>query len=342
MKKWFVLVFVLGLAWLMTGCASILEKYNEPVDPSDETQVVVTVPKGASTTSIATLLKEQSLIQNINAFKAKAKVLEADGKMQAGDYQLSKSMSAEAIIEKLVAGDVFVETETFTIPEGYEVRQIVDRLSEEGIADADVLKDVLANEPFDFAFLEGVDRQYLLEGYLFPDTYTVKKGTSEKEIVHMMLARFDDVFKPAYYTRAEELNMTIDQVVTLASIIERETKKTEELPVVSSVFHNRIDQKMLLQSCATIQYVLKERKERLTYDDLALESPFNTYQHLGLTPAPIASPGEKAIEAALYPADTNYLYFVTTGLGDGSHYFNETLAGHNRDKEKGKQNENGS
>jgi UPF0755 protein len=342
MKKWFIVLLVVGMAWLTTGCASILEKYNEPVDPNDTAQIVVTVPKGATTTSIANLLKEQSLIQNVNAFKAKSKLLEADGKMQAGDYQLSKSMSAEAIIQKLVAGEVYVETETFTIPEGYEVRQIVDRLSEEGIVDATVFRDVLANEPFNYAFLEGVDRQYLLEGYLFPDTYTVKKGTSEKEIIQMMLARFDEVFKPDYYTRAEELGMTVDQVVTLASIIERETKKPEELALVSSVFHNRIDQKMLLQSCATIQYVLMERKERLTYDDLEIESPFNTYQHLGLTPAPIASPGEKAIEAALYPADTNYLYFVTTGLDDGSHYFNETLAGHNRDKEKGKQNANGS
>jgi len=170
----------------------------------------------------------------------------------------------------------------------------------------------------------------------------VKKGASEEEIVEKMLKRFDDVFVDAYYDRAEELSMSVNQVVTLASIIERETKREDELALVSSVFHNRIDTNMKLQSCATIQYVLQERKDRLTYDDLEVISPFNTYQHNGLTPAPIASPGAKAIEAALYPAESSYLYFVTTNKGDGSHYFNTTLEGHNADSLKGKANANGS
>jgi len=342
MKKIWLLGCILLMVFLATGCASILEKYNEPVDPTDETAIVMTVPKGASTTTIANLLYEQNLIQNVNAFKAKVKVLEMDGKMQAGDYQLTRAMTAEAIIEKLVSGDVYIETTKFTIPEGYEVRQIVALLSEEGIVDADRFIDVLRNTSFDYRFLEGVDRTFLLEGYLFPDTYIVKKGASEEEIVRKMLNRFDDVFVEAYYDRAEELSMTIDQVVTLASIIERETKREDELALVSSVFHNRIGIKMKLQSCATIQYVLQERKERLTYDDLEIVSPFNTYQHSGLTPAPIASPGAKAIEAALYPEDSSYLYFVTTNKGDGSHYFNTTLEGHNADSLKGKANANGS
>lgn len=328
------------ITWL-TGCASILEKYNTPVDPEDTTMMLVTIPKGASTTSIATILKEADLIQNINAFKAKTKLLEVDGKMQAGDYQLSKAMSTEDIIDKLVSGDTYVETFTFTIPEGYEVRQIVDKLTSEGYVDADAFKTVLAEGDFDFAFLEGVDRSYLLEGYLFPDTYTFKKGASETEIVTRMLERFDEIFKAEYYAQAQAMDMSVDQVVTLASIIERETIKKEELPIVSSVFHNRIEIGMPLQSCASVQYILMERKERLTYDDIAIQSPFNTYLHLGLTPAPIASPGQDAIIAALYPAETDYLYFVATYAGDGSHYFNETLAGHNRDKEKSKAAENG-
>ncbi len=341
MKKIFLLVLVISMMVMGTGCATILEKYNEPVDPSDTSEILVTVPRGASTTSIANILYENNLIQNVNAFKAKAKTMEMDGKMEAGDYKLSKSMDVESIIHKLADGDVYIETVKVTIPEGYEVRQIVDKLSEDGIVDADTFRDVLENESFDYPFLEGVDRSYLLEGYLFPDTYVFKKGVSEKEIVTRMLDRFNEIFKPEYYDRASEMGMTVNQVVTLASVIERETKLESELPIVSSVFHNRLNIGMKLQSCATVQYILKERKERLSYDDIAIESPFNTYINAGMPPAPIASPGEKAIIAALYPDDTDYLYFVTTNNGDGSHYFNETLEGHNRDKEKGKSNVGG-
>ncbi|GAU76953.1 endolytic transglycosylase MltG [Fusibacter sp. 3D3] len=337
MKKFYIIA-LLAMVLLLPGCATFLEAYNEPVNLENTDEILVTVPKGASTTSIANLLLEHELIQNVNAFKSKAKTLELDGKMKAGDYMLSQAMSTEAIIKKIANGEVYEDNIKFTIPEGFETRQIVDKLVEEGIVDRETFIKVLEEESFDYSFLENVDRSYHLEGYLFPDTYILKRGTGEKEIVEKMLNRFNEIFKQEYYDRAQALNMSVDEVVTLASIIERETKLADERSVVSSVFHNRIDQKMMLQSCATIQYVLKERKDRLTYDDLEIVSPFNTYQHTGLTPAPIASPGELAIIAALYPADTKYLYFVTTEKNDGSHYFNETLEGHNRDKEKGKGN----
>ena len=325
-----VLVLVIG-----TGCAEVLEKYNTPVDPNSTESILITVPSGATTTSIANLLLENELIQNVNAFKAKAKQLEVDGQMKAGDYMLSKAQSSEEIIMMLADGDVYIETVTFTIPEGYEVRQIVDKLESEGIINREAFLDALQNAPFDYAFLEGVDRTYLLEGYLFPDTYTVKAGSDEVAIINMMLNRFNEIFVEAYYARAQELGMTVDEVVTLASIIEREAKLEEEFPIVSSVFHNRIKIDMLLQSCATVQFILKERKEVLLYADIEIDSPYNTYIYSGLTPSPIASPGALAIESALYPHDTDYLYFVTTEKNDGSHYFNETLEGHNRDIKKG-------
>jgi UPF0755 protein len=324
------LVFVLS-----TGCAGLQEEYNAPVDPNSTETQLITVPSGATTTSIANLLKDNDLIQNVNAFKAKAKQLEVDGQMKAGDYMLSKSLSTEEIITKLVEGDVYIETATFTIPEGYEVRQIVDTLEAEGLIDRAVFLDALQNAPFDYPFLEGVDRTFLLEGYLFPDTYTVKAGADEVAIIKMMLDRFNTIFSEAYYARAQELGMTVDEVVTLASIIEREARLDEEFPIVASVFHNRIDIDMLLQSCATVQFILKERKEVLLFADIEIDSPYNTYIYPGLTPSPIASPGELAIKSALYPAETNYLYFVTTEKNDGSHYFNETLEGHNRDIKKG-------
>lgn len=336
MKKQVLLVGLLLLIVLLTGCAQFLEKYNTPVDPESTEEVLFTVPSGATTSSIGKSLEESGLIQNANAFKSKAKEIEADGLMKAGDYMLSKSMSTEDIINKMVNGETYVETFTFTIPEGYEVRQIVDTLESEGLIDRETFLDVLQNHPFDYDFLEGVDRSYLLEGYLFPDTYTLKAGSDEVAIVERMLQRFDEVFTDEYEKRANELGMTTDQVVTLASIIEREAKLEEEFPIVSSVFHNRLAIDMKLQSCATVQFILKERKEVLLYADIEIDNPYNTYIYSGLTPSPIASPGALAIQSALYPEDTNYLYFVTTEKGDGSHYFNETLQGHEESIKKGK------
>lgn len=327
-----VLLLILIFA---SGCSAILERYYTPVDPDQTEEVLFTVPSGATTSSIANALYENKLIQNVNAFKAKVKMMEVDGKMKAGDYKLSQSMDVKAIINKIVSGETYVETITFTIPEGYEVRQIVDKLEAEGLINRDVFLDILANEPFDFKFLEGVDRQFLLEGYLFPDTYTLKASADEYAIIYKMLKRFDEIFEASYYDRAEELGMSIDQVITLASIIEREARVKEEFPVVSSVFHNRLKINMLLQSCATVQFILQERKPVLSYDDIAIKSPYNTYLNAGLTPSPIASPGALAIKSALYPDDTKYLYFVTKETNDGSHYFNETLEGHNRDVKRG-------
>jgi len=335
MKRIAVLALLVLVFVITTGCATVLEKYNSAVDPNSTETILVTVPSGATTTSIANLLIDNGLIQNANAFKAKSKQLDVDGQMKAGDYNLSKALTTEEIITMLVDGDVYIETTTFTIPEGYEVRQIVDTLESEGLINRAKFLDALQNAPFNYSFLEGIDRSYLLEGYLFPDTYTVKAGADEVTIIKMMLDRFDTIFNDDYYARAEELGMTVDEVITLASIIEREARVDEEFPIVSSVFHNRIDIDMMLQSCATVQFILKERKDVLLFSDIAIESPYNTYLVPGLTPSPIASPGELAIKSALYPAETNYLYFVTTEKNDGSHYFNETLEGHNRDIKRG-------
>lgn len=335
MKKSVLKVMMLMLIFVLSGCAQVLEKYNEPVDISSTEEILFTVPSGASTTSIANALFDSALIQNVNAFKLNVKQMEVDGKMKAGDYKLSKAMTASEIIQKLVDGETYVETVTFTIPEGYEVRQIVDKLEAEGLVNREAFLEALETAPYDYRFLEGIDRSRLLEGYLFPDTYTIKAGESEVAIIDRMLKRFDQVFTDAYYERTAELGLTVDEVVRLASIIEREARVKDEFARVSSVFHNRLEIGMLLQSCATVQFILQERKEVLLFADIAIDDPYNTYIYAGLPPSPIASPGELAISSALYPEDTKYLYFVTTEKNDGSHYFNETLEGHNRDAKKG-------
>lgn len=328
MKKILMLLLVLLFTFSLVGCN--LDEMRNPVDPDNDNVITVTVPKGATTTSIASLLIGEELIQSEMVFKMAAKDLGADGKMQAGDYELMQSMSTDDIINKLVSGDVVMNTFTFTIPEGFELKDIAARLSSEGHVNEDVFLEAL-NKSYDYKFLEGQDS---LEGFLFPDTYEMRAGATEEDIINRMLQRFDEIFLDEYYGRLDELGLSMNEAITLASIIEREARAKEEFPVVSGVFHNRIQDNMLLQSCATVQYVLGERKERLTYDDIAIDSPFNTYINAGLPPSPIASPGKLAIESALYPEEHGYYYFVVKKGGNGTHVFSETLEQHNRAKEE--------
>ncbi|MBN2898535.1 MAG: endolytic transglycosylase MltG, partial [Clostridia bacterium] len=177
MKRNRLLLLIVVCTLLFSGC-DIKGKLVEPVDPNNGTEVMFTVPAGASTTKIATLLKEENLIKSEQGFKFLSKDLGADGKMQAGDYMLSPSMSSEAIINKLVAGDTYVETVMFTIPEGYEIRNIVDYLEGEGLIEREAFLKALAEDDFDNDFLSEVNRGYHLEGYLFPDTYEIKVGAT--------------------------------------------------------------------------------------------------------------------------------------------------------------------
>lgn len=337
MKKINVLIIIGLAAFALTAC-NPMESMNKAVDPTNTTEISIEIPKGASTTKIAAVLKENDLINNETAFKMLSKNMEADGNMKAGTYVLSQSMSSEDIINKLTSGDVYVETFKFTIPEGFNNKQIIERLVAEGFIDEEKFNDELKSGTFDYKFMESVDRQYNLEGFLFPDTYELKTGASEHEIIDIMLKRFDNVFKEEYYSRLDEIDMDINELISLAAIIEKEAVLDTERDVVSSVFHNRLNKGMKLESCATVQYVLDEVKDVLTFDDIAIETPYNTYKYAGLTPAPIASPGEKSIIAALFPAQTDYLFFVVSNLGDGSQYFSKTFAEHQKAIQKSKEN----
>jgi UPF0755 protein len=302
---------------------------KEPVDPNSHKGIFINIPKGSTSSKIAELLKEYGLIKSELYFKLIVKQRNIGSQFKAGNYKLSKSMNTDEIIEQLINGRVFIETVKITIPEGFELEQIVDRLTQtEGLnIDKEKFLYLVENGNFNFKFLEGIPKGgKRLEGFLFPDTYEVKKDITEEELIVMMLNRFDQIFKEEYYERAKELDMNVKEIITLASIIEREAKLDRERPIISSVFHNRLKKNKLLQSCATVQYALGERKEDLTLKDLEIDSPYNTYKHLGLPPSPIASPGKASIEAALFPEDTDYLYFVAKG--DGSHIFSKTYSEH--------------
>lgn len=300
-----------------------------PVDKSSTENIVINIPKGSSSSKIASILKEKNVIRNEFYFRVISKQRKIGGKYQAGEYKLNKAMDIDEIIDKLINGDIYVETVKFTIPEGFELKQIVDRLTsiDEFNINKEKLMDVIENEDFEFDFLKDIPKgKNRLEGFLFPDTYEVKNSITEKELILKMLNRFDKIFEKKYYAKAKELNMSINDVIALASIIEREARVDSERPIISSVFHNRLKKDMLLQSCATVQYALGERKEKLTTKDTKINSPYNTYINLGLPPMPIASPGKASIQAALYPDDSKYLYFVAKG--DGSHVFSKTYQEH--------------
>jgi conserved hypothetical protein, YceG family len=304
---------------------------EKPVDPGSKEYFSVTIPSGTGTADIADILKEKKLINNAGVFKLDTKSKGYDGKYKAGQYSLSPGMSMEEIMKILVSGKA--DTVRFTIPEGYDIKRIEEKLSKEGLINVEEFQKEIENGQFNYDFLANIPAgPNRLEGFLFPETYDIFKTANEHDIIDKMLYQFNKVFTKEYYNRAKEMGMSVKDVITLASIIEREARVPEDRPVIASVFYNRLKIKMPLQSCATVQYILGEQKPVLSIKDTKIESPYNTYLHTGLPPGPIASPGADSIKAALYPAQTDYLYFLAKG--DGTHAFSSTYEQFLKDKAK--------
>lgn len=313
-----------------------------------ERQELIEIPRGAGTEAIANLLHKQGIISNSLLFRLFSKINGYDGTYRSGTHAIDKGESYDSlkgfdIIMEILSNPPLKNVGTrVTIPEGYNHLQIVELLLKENLIDKDEFNKVTNNTKFDFQFLKDIkdikNREDKLEGYLFPDTYEFdpKSGESEREIVLKMLRRFDEIFIPEYYNRAKELNMTVDEVITLASIVEREAQVSEERSTIAGVFYNRLNSKNVtlnkLQSCATVQYILYKKegkmKEIITLNDEKINDPYNTYMYDGLPPGPIANPGRDSIEAVLYPEQHDYLYFVAKNNGTGEHYFSKTFSEH--------------
>ena len=290
----------------------------------------VRIEKGSTVGQIARELKDAGLIEYRWAFVLFAKVTGNADSFQYGTYVLNTDMDYLELVTNLQKTASFRATVTVMIPEGAELREIIATLDEKNVCTAEELWDAVENHPFDYDFLQNLpERENRLEGYLFPDTYEFFEQSDAVTVLTKFLDNFEVKFSQELRDRAEEIGMSIDEVVTLASIIEREAASDEDRATVSSVFHNRLNstQYPLLQSCATVQYVLQERKSVLTYDDIKIDSPYNTYLYEGLPIGPIASPGLASIKAALYPETTDYYFFVVSA--DGTHIFSKTLAEHN-------------
>lgn len=320
------LVFVFLCIVLFLSLFSFSKDY---LGGGSEKIVSIVIEKGASTKEISSSLKESGVISHPLFFRVISKLKGYDGKYLEGNFNLNDSMSYNDILKKLSSSPDSIDSVKIIIPEGYEFRQIVDLLEENKLIDRKKFCDLAQNHDFDYEFLKTVPkRENRLEGYLFPDTYIFDSSSTEILILQTMLARFDEIVTDEYKIRANELGMTLDEVITLASVIEREAKGDADREYVSSVFHNRLQSRThpYLESCATVQYILKERKPVLSTKDTSIDSPYNTYINPGLPIGPIASPGEKSIKAALYPAKTDYLFFALDS--SGTHRFATTYEEH--------------
>ena len=287
-------------------------------------EVSVYVEPGMNSSQIYSEMKKNGVIVSTKLFAFAAK---GDSQnFKAGMHTMNKHMSYKKAIEELKRNAAGEGEVLVTFPEGYELREMAQLLEDKGIKKADDFIKA-SNEKYECSFLPSRKDGYL-EGYLFPDSYYISAKMKSSDIINMMLKRFGEVYTDAYKKRADEIGMTTNEVITLASIIEREAARDSERALVSSVFHNRLksSEYPYLQSCATVQYLLSERKEVLSDKDIEIDSPYNTYKYKGLPPGPIASPGRKSIEAALYPAQTNYYFFVSNG--DGTQTFSETYEEH--------------
>ena len=303
----------------------VLSHFVYPVDADDNTPIQVVIPSGASASKIASLLyyargqDEPGLIVSTASFKVYVDFTGKANALRAGTYVLSRNMTIPEIVNILCAGNEARRATRFTIPEGYTAQAVAQALFEAGILEEQeeflaLCKDgTLLSASYLDPIQNAGDRRYALEGYLFPDTYEVYEDTDAAEILKKMLNRFAVVFSEEDAERARALNLTTDQVIALASMIEKEAAAAEDFPRVSAVFHNRLSQGMALESCATLSYTLGVQKYTFTEEELATVSPYNTYKNRGLPVGPICNPGRAAIEAALYPSEEylseGYLYF---------------------------------
>ncbi|QPJ65754.1 MAG: endolytic transglycosylase MltG [Candidatus Nitrohelix vancouverensis] len=314
----------IALGLFLYICGLFYYQAFTPIAERGSQAAIVEIPPGASLTSVSRLLFEKNLIRSPSAFRLLAYAQRKQKNIQIGEFELNAGMKPGEILEKITSGQAILHR--VTIPEGYRIIEINKILSDEGLAGGEAFIEQVSN-PEHLASL-GITSGSL-EGYLFPDTYHFTRNTSAQVIVETMLNNFKKkIFTEEYLERASEIGYSLHEIITLASVIEKETGAKEERKLISSVFHNRLNKKMRLQTDPTVIYAIKDFDGNLRKKDLYIDSPYNTYRYRGLPPGPIASPGQLAIEAALYPAQTDHLYFVSKQ--DGTHQFSNNLKEHNR------------
>ena len=330
-------VYIVFLLAAMTALAWMLYWGSRPVS-AISSPVRIGIAHGTSAAMIAQVLKERDLIRSVFIFRLTCQLSSASSALKPGVYELNRNMSMPEIIDVMVRGKT-LETKV-TIPEGYTIRQIADLMDSSQLAECKPFVAIALNQGYDFAgysFLDGDN----LEGYLFPDTYLIARGSSSEKIVKKMLDAFqqkvvvqlrpdiEETIRDRFGMNESSFAEGLHRILTLASLVEREAKIDKDRPLVAAVMWNRLVKNMRLEIDATVTYVPGQstnNKPKVLYSDLENDSPYNTYRRAGLPPAPICNPGLKSIEAVLHPAKVDYLYYVARK--DGSHVFSRTLKEH--------------
>ncbi|BDE06363.1 aminodeoxychorismate lyase [Vulcanimicrobium alpinum] len=317
---------VLGVG-VIVGAASLWFRdavYGDRALPAQQTDVVIA--KGASFSDVVDTLRHSRVLAHPLAFRMLARLRHVDADVKAGEYRFPAHQTTDDVLQRLVRGEQFAVW--VTIPEGYTAKEIAAALAARGLADASA---------YDAAFLKrGIEmggvRTQSLEGYLFPSTYLVPTDDDPQATARILVDQFRRELPPDAQARAAALHRSIPEIVTIASLVEREGKVDEERPLIASVIYNRLRLGMPLEIDASIEYTFAEHHDVITKRDLESDSPYNTYRHTGLPPTPIANPGKPSLDAAFRPAKSDYLYYVARG--DGRHAFAKTLAEHNANVER--------
>jgi len=317
MKK--TVIFSLAAVFL-SCCLYVMIQLLTPL-PAPNASTEVLIPKGATFRQAMQVFSEAGLIRDENLFISIGRLSRIDRKIRAGYYSIYLGMNTLDLLSVLRKGQI-IEYEISVI-EGDSLMEIGDKLSEKGIMSKEHFQEIAADKDFLVSFK--IDAPSL-EGYLFPDTYKIPKGMDPKEAIGMMINKLRAEYSEELMARTAEIRMSEREVLTLASIIEKEAATDEERPLISAVYHNRLRGKMPLQADPTAIYGIKSSREKITSKDLKRKTAYNTYVIKGLPPGPIASASIKSITAALYPADVGYVYFVSKN--DGTHHFSATAAEH--------------
>jgi len=317
-----LLVFLAGGIGLLSWWTWATKPYASTGDSQK-----VTITSGTTAAQLAEELQQRHLIRSALVFRYLARSQQADFKLYVGDFRLAPLMSPDEMIKILLNSSLSLAGNRVTIPEGFTTEQIIDLLVQKGIGSKAEFTKVVTEDTFPYPFLQDAPKGiHRLEGYLFPNTYNIDKKTSPHEVIDMFLQHFSKELTPEAQKQLVTMKLTIPQWVTLGSLVEKEAVKKSDRPLIASVLMNRLKTNQFLQIDATIQFLLDAPKPKLYNKDLQIPSPYNTYLHRGLPPGPIANPGHASLQAALNPAQTDFLYYVA--MKDGYHAFAKTYAEH--------------